>query len=122
MNTKSKHADKIAALQADERGEEIQAQRKRGSGDWNECDCPSWDFSAYDYRPKPKRKFVPWDFETCPVGTVIKSKNYPNTRYLIVGFNDCGDVLFANTCQRASVVFTDYEQLSGQPCGVEVEE
>ena len=46
-------AEKIAVMQAAERGEEIQLLYKYGLA-WEDNSDPSWDWCNFDYRVKPK--------------------------------------------------------------------
>lgn len=46
-------AEKIAVMQAAERGEEIEGRHLR-SKSWMYIPTPAWDWDKYDYRVKPK--------------------------------------------------------------------
>lgn len=46
-------AEKIAVMQAAERGEEIQSLYNYGLA-WEDNSDPSWDWCNFDYRVKPK--------------------------------------------------------------------
>jgi hypothetical protein len=63
----------IAVLQAFENGEEIEWSYKQ-SKDWYILgSTPMWSFGAYNYRIKPKQKYIPFDYNDDLVGKVIKS-------------------------------------------------
>ena len=49
----TKHADKIAALRADEEGKNIQFEPLFSSEGWTDTDNSGWDFSKNRYREKP---------------------------------------------------------------------
>lgn len=55
-------AEKIAVMQAAERGEEIQTHYIFGK-DWMDDTKPVWDWSNFDYRvkPKPQKFWVVFD-------------------------------------------------------------
>lgn len=44
--------EKIEVMEAFERGEKIQSLLQN-LGDWEDEECPQWNWSAYDYRIKP---------------------------------------------------------------------
>lgn len=46
-------AEKIAVMQAFERGERVETRHKAG-GTWVECERPLWDWFRFDYRIAPK--------------------------------------------------------------------
>lgn len=48
-----KHADKIAALIADEKGKEIQCRLLHIEDTWSFMSSPSWNFNDAEYREKP---------------------------------------------------------------------
>jgi len=46
--------DMIAAIEAFERGEEIEYRREGESVPWMLNNSPSWNFASYEFRPAPK--------------------------------------------------------------------
>ena len=52
--------EKIEVMQAYERGEQIQFLNI--NNDWKDTESPTWNWCIYDYRVKPKPKYV--QFET----------------------------------------------------------
>ena len=81
---------------------------------------PSWDFSRYLYRIKPKLEYVDWDWDTVPkdlVKVVNKGINVPLT---VLGIYSDGIVIY--DCEYITVNYSDIRkydtQLSGEPCGV----
>ena len=52
----------IEVMQAYERGEQIEVNYFHHNGDyWTSCGTPVWDWDNFDYRVKPKKKYVPFD-------------------------------------------------------------
>ena len=51
--------EKIEIMQAYERGEQIQV--KGSDIEWIDIVSPKWDWINYDYRVKPKPKYVPFE-------------------------------------------------------------
>lgn len=47
-------AEKIAVMQAFERGEKVEDKHK-GGGTWAECGSPTWDWFLFEYRIAPKK-------------------------------------------------------------------
>lgn len=67
------HDEIIEVVKAHRDGKEIQSKNKNWSdSQWCNTNGPAWDFVSYDYRIKPEEKFIPWTYETCPVGSVVK--------------------------------------------------
>ena len=70
----------------------------------------------------PKPKYIPWTFDTCPIGCVIKRKDGLDHALMIVSKTDVsagqmgGHYLY-------EALFRSWRQLDGTPCGtVEVHE
>lgn len=54
-------AEKIAVMQAFERGEAIQCQHMRqGPHEWEDALLPSWNWDSYRYRIRPKAQLHLW--------------------------------------------------------------
>ena len=51
----------IEVMQAYERGEHIELRKLCDEKGWLDSFVPKWDWHRFDYRVKPKKKFVPFD-------------------------------------------------------------
>lgn len=51
--------EKIEVMQAYEMGEQIQLLNM--DGNWEDKECPAWNWAKCDYRVKPEPKYVPFD-------------------------------------------------------------
>lgn len=85
----TKHADKIAALKADEEGKVIHYREKPdgywySSGKGNTSNL-KWDFSTFDYRTEPETKYRPWKYEEVLVGASTRCIATKGDLLLIVG-------------------------------------
>ena len=70
----------------------------------------------------PKPTYVPWTFETCPIGCVVKRKSEELFRAMIVSATISG-VSLPVTYRNYQELLNEYVQLDGTPCGtVEVQE
>jgi hypothetical protein len=63
----------------------------------------------------PKPVYVPWTFETCPVGCVVKRKHLEQVIMIVsktdVSCGQCGQHYLYDR------MLADFEQLDGTPCG-----
>ena len=118
----------IEVMQAYVRGEQIEfidSSRK-----WKDTTNPIWDWARYDYRVKPKPKYVP--FETAEEflaaqrkhGEVIvdktsgeKSNAYVNKNGTVVSTKILSNVW---TIGCLGTIFLYYKFEDGTPCGKEV--
>jgi len=90
----------------------------------------SYDCSGYDSEADivdealspepPKPVYVPWTYETCPVGTVIRRKN-DKFRAMIVSATVEG-VSLPVAYRDYHELLDEYETIDGTPCGTVVEE
>ena len=118
----------IEVMQAYDRGEQVQLLNI--DGNWEYKDNPSWNWTKFDYRVKPKKSYVPFDtaeeflaaqmvhgihvyFGGCKYGTNINAN---------------GGIILSPSTYTLNVVITDLENifveckfLDGTPCGKEVE-
>lgn len=51
----------IEVMQAYEKGEQIQVKNIADNTKWEEIEFSGWNWIYYDYRVKPKPKYVPFD-------------------------------------------------------------
>ena len=58
----------------------------------------------------------PWRSEEVPLGREVRFKALPSNRYIIDGVNSAG-VSIAGSTIGLSVLFNQYEQHNGSPCG-----
>ena len=118
----------IEVMQAYDRGEQIEfmdCSRK-----WKDTTNPIWDWARYDYRIKPKPKFVPFDtaeeflaaqrvhgnianYELVEKGLLV----FVNNSNVIVIFNQ---ITLRYTMISYNEFFRDYKFSDGTPCGKEV--
>ena len=120
--------EKIEIMQAYDRGEQIQI--KGSSIDWIDIIdivSPKWDWINYDYRVKPKPKYVPFEtpdefLEAQRVhGEVLEDKK--NGVKMTAYVNKNGIVacakFFSNTWMVSSLqnILRDYRFKDGTPCG-----
>ncbi len=108
----------IPILQAYAEGKVIQ-YRSDPDAPWNDPK-PGETWGMIDhvdrYRIKPEPSYVPWTFETCPVGAVIREKKSAWKGVII----EC-DEIHAHVGGRYyqySTLLSDMVQLDGTPCGV----
>ena len=120
--------EKIEIMQAYDRGEQIQI--KGSNIDWIDIIdivSPKWDWINYDYRVKPKPKYVPFDtpdefLEAQRVhGEVLvdKKNGVKMTTYVNKnGIVACAK-FFSNTWMVSSLqnILRDYRFKDGTPCG-----
>ena len=77
MDTK----EKIKVMQAYAEGKPIQV-REIGDADWEDTNCPIWNWHLLEYRIKPnKQPLTSADF---PPGTVVRDKSISTTWYTVI--------------------------------------
>ena len=114
----------IEVMQAFEIGEQIEIMNK--FGEWIYIDKPIWNWAIFDYRVKPKPKYVP--FETAEEFLEAQREHGIET--------STGEQLFINSDNRVYVkddyrarsgkcsfeyLFNKFKFVDGTPCGKEVE-
>ena len=116
----------IEVMQAYDRGEQIE-RRDRCGNNWLLAPIPSWDWVQYEYRVKPKPKYVPFDtpeefLEAQRVhGEVLEDKE--NGVKMTAYVNKNGIVacakFFSNTWIVSNLqnILRDYQFKDGMPCG-----
>ena len=91
---------------------------------WEDCpeqDNVGWN-NNYTHRIKPKPTTRPWTVEECPVGGVVRRKEGPKIKIMIVaaGFN--GVCLGTDDYNTEMTTFKDlredFTMLNGDPCGI----
>ena len=127
MKTTKEMADIMLAF---EKGEQIEKKYVRKWFDnekWYDAPTPKWDWINYDYRVKPKPKYVPFDtpdefLEAQRVhGEVLvdKKNGVKMTTYVNKnGIVACAK-FFSNTWMVSSLqnILRDYRFKDGTPCG-----
>ena len=123
----------IEIMQAFERGEQIEIFLEM-EGKWEENCNPQWDWTHFDYRVKPKTRYVP--FETAEEFLVAQREHgYDNGYSVSNGYNDyCAYVsafnyVILNKRSYDDAVSMSFENLlkknykfsDGTPCGKEVQ-
>ena len=117
----------IEVMQAYDRGEQIE-RRDRCGNNWFLAPVPSWDWVQYEYRVKPKPKYVP--FETAEEFIIAQRKKgrfvvdkKSGTKYNI--FINASNIVyltnmyafgFIGTLQK---IFDEFTFTDGTPCGKE---
>ena len=110
-----------------DRGEDIEKSRYLNPRIWFECK-PEWDWHHFDYRIKPKTKYVP--FETAEEfleaqrnnGYLVSNKG----KFLEAYINGRDTVIISNPYSREfelislNDLFRNYGFKDGTPCGKEV--
>ena len=118
----------IEVMQAYERGEKIECIN--ALGEWKE-DKPVWDWFHYDYRVKPKKKYVPFDTPEeffaahRKHGEFIENKESGEKMNAYVDKNGIvilsTDLNCTYTFESLRTLFGCYQFSDGTPCGKEVE-
>ena len=124
--------EKIEVMQAYERGEQIEVNYLYVNKDyWIACGTPVWDWNNFDYRVKPKKKYVP--FETAEEfltayrkhGEFIENKESGEKMNAYVDKNGIVILSTALNCtytfESLVTLFGYYKFSDGTPCGKEVE-
>ena len=127
--------EKIEIMLAFDRGEQIQFLNE--DNNWEDTDCPTWNWGIYDYRVKPKPKYVP--FETAEEFFAVQRKHgcllitiedgEKKEHYVSVTLD--GNVFEHKIENRISnctylgdledLLLDDYKFIDGTPCGNEIE-
>jgi hypothetical protein len=68
----------------------------------------------------PKPTYIPWTYETCPIGVVVEKKGEKMKAMIHTVFANGATV--HGSVKYFSVLLDEWEQLDGTPCGVEVSE
>lgn len=117
----------IEIMLAFDRGEHIEKSRYLNPRTWFECK-PEWDWHHFDYRVKPKTKYIP--FDTAEEFLEAQRDN----RYLVSNkgkfleayINGRDTVIISNPYSREfelislNDLFRNYGFKDGTPCGKEV--
>ena len=121
----------IEVMQAYERGEQIESICKIKNALWYECNNPIWNWSDFDYRVKPNKKYIP--FETSEEflaayrkhGEFIENKESGEKMNAYVDKNGIVILSTALNCtytfESLGTLFGCYKFSDGTPCGKEVE-
>ena len=117
----------IEVMQAYERGEQIEIMNK--FGEWIYIDKPIWNWAIFDYRVKPKPKYVP--FETAEEFITAQRKKgrfiidkKSGTKYNI--FINASNIVYLTNIYSFSFfgtlqkIFDEFTFTDGTPCGKEV--
>ena len=120
----------IEVMQAYDRGEQVQLLNI--DGNWKYKDNPSWNWTKFDYRVKPKKSYVP--FHTPEEFLAACRKHGENVRcklddelYHAYINNRAETILvshYGRTCSITTNIvnmYDEYEFADGTPCGKEVE-
>lgn len=118
----------IEVMQAYERGEQIEFMDC--SREWKDTTNPIWDWARYDYRIKPKTKYVP--FKTADEflaaqrkhGEFVENKESGEKMNAYVDKNGIVVLVTAFDCthtfESLGNLFGYYKFSDGTPCGKEV--
>lgn len=121
----------IEVMQAYDIGDIIEERYLDESEDyWIACGKPIWDWNNFDYRVKPKTKYIPFDTaEEFLVaqrvhGEIVEDKEsgkrinlYVNKNGTIVGTEFLSNIWIVSNLQN---IFRCYQFKDGTPCGKEV--
>lgn len=124
----------IGVMQAYERGEQIESICNIKHATWYECNNPIWNWSEFDYRVKPKTKYIP--FETAEEFFAAQRKHGCGLITIEDGEKKSHDVsitidgiVFEHgednwACKYLGdledLLLEDYKFADGTPCGKEV--
>ena len=122
----------IDVMQAFERGEQIELNDFNSIYGWTTTKRPLWDWSEFDYRVKPKKKYVPFDTAEEFLaayrkhGEFIENKESGEKMNAYVDKNGIVILSTALNCtytfENLGTLFGYYKFSDGTPCGKEVEE
>lgn len=96
-----------------------EVQIKLYDGTWEDCNYPSFCYDR-EYRIKPAKKLVPFDFNDGLIGKVVIKKN-KSLRGLITGQDNHG-VAVCGMWTTYLGLLDDYLFADGSPCGKEADE
>jgi hypothetical protein len=92
--------------------------------DFDPCE-DDFDFTKYDYRIKPKAKYIPWTAATCPlkVCDIIKEKDSDFYTMISAIRKSSGEIWIgdATSAIKFNVLFDAFVMADGTPCGEKVE-
>lgn len=118
----------IDIMQAYESGEQIEIMNK--FGEWIYIDKPIWNWAIFDYRVKPKPKYVPFDtaeeFLTAQRKHSFSVNKIGSGRHYAYINGKC-EVRLVNVATKKSFIFSlkglflSCKFEDGTPCGKEVE-
>lgn len=118
----------IEVMQAYDRGEQIEIMNK--FGEWIYIDKPIWNWVIFDYRVKPKPKYVPFDtaeeFLTAQRKHSFSVNKIGSGRHYAYINGKC-EVRLVNVATKKSFIFSlkglflSCKFEDGTPCGKEVE-
>ena len=118
----------IEVMQAYDRGEQIEIMNK--FGEWKYIDKPIWNWVIFDYRVKPKPKYVPFDtaeeFLTAQRKHSFSVNKIGSGRHYAYINGKC-EVRIVNVATKKSFIFSlkglflSCKFEDGTPCGKEVE-
>ena len=114
----------LPAIQAFCEGKTVQA-RGKGRGQWLTIPSgfePIFSDPGLELRIKPEPKLRPWKPEEVPVGAVVRLKNDPKVRSLIVGLDRDFCIALHSGLYDAPDLLERWELLDSSPCGVGVSE
>ena len=117
----------IEVMQAYDRGEQIEIMNK--FGEWIYIDKPIWNWVIFDYRVKPKPKYVPFDtaeeFLTAQRKHSFSVNKIGSGRHYAYINGKC-EVRLVNVATKKSFIFSlkglflSCKFEDGTPCGKEV--
>lgn len=121
----------IEVMQAYERGEQIEEKLDGTTDKWHEVEEPLWDWAAFNYRVKPKKKYVPFD-----TAEEFLAAQREHGVYIFFGgykysahVNSNSSIRLSPSTDVLKVIISDLENIltectfeDGTPCGKEVEE
>jgi len=129
---------KIEVMEAFKKGKLIE-YLSRAAG-WEKVLTPSWNWDRYDYRIHPDdlnafkigdrvrvncpghslHKYIPWTYETCPLGAVVVHKKNKTMR-LITGKSDIMVVTGGMGSYTYREAFDTLIMEDGSPCGTKID-
>lgn len=102
-------------------GEDIQCRHKTIIDIWQDTDMPAWN-ESYEYRIKPKTKYVPFTFEDAELfmNRILIAKD--KSRYGVITYAKDEVVVIGRSSRSYKWLFDEFTFLDGSPCGKEVVE
>ena len=116
MNTKQ-CKEYLPYVQAAAEGKTIQSNTSAFG--WADCTCDIELFPVDSLRIKPVTTLRPWTADEVPIGAVVRNKNDPRIKRIIIGVNEQYAYLAAGGWTSVSDVLRSWELFDGKPCGVE---